>query len=116
MTIKSQLKIFAAVLAAAIVPTFISAETSLQSFVGTTCLVPIFHTDIMFPPEGGAIIKIGNQMYFVQNYRQECVSIPSNAQIIKTSSGTVTGTDVYNSTTQTGIVQRQATYSCFDPR
>jgi hypothetical protein len=39
---------------------------------GDPCLVPIYHTEFAFPPEGGEIAQIGNQMYFVRTYNPNC--------------------------------------------
>lgn len=36
------------------------------------CMVPIYHTDFAFPPEGGQIVQIGDQLYFVKNYLPGC--------------------------------------------
>jgi hypothetical protein len=79
-----------AVMAFATAPTILDAA-SLESIVGSTCLVPVIHTNFAFPPEGGKIVKIGEQMYFVQDYRPECANAGANGQLIK-GSGTVAGT------------------------
>lgn len=40
--------------------------------VNAGCRVPIYNTDFAFPPEGGQIIQIGDQMYFVRTYLPGC--------------------------------------------
>jgi hypothetical protein len=68
--------IFAAAVAA-IVPVFSSAESGVltnigNALAGEACRVPIYHTDFAFPPEGGQIIREGDQLYFVRNYLPGC--------------------------------------------
>lgn len=84
-------KIFVAALALLTVPMFSGAALA-ETIVGNTCLVPVFHTDFAFPPEGGKIVKIGSQMYFVTDYVPGCENAGSNGVVIKTSNGFVTGT------------------------
>ena len=85
-------KVFIAALAILAVPMFSNAVSTTESVVGNTCLVPIFHTNFPMPPEGGQIIKTGNQMYFVQTYLSGCENAGNIGTVIKTSSGTVPGT------------------------
>lgn len=96
----SKLKVLVAVLAMSVVPTFSGAD--LGAIVGNNCLVPIYHTNFPFPPEGGQIIKVGNSMYFVQNYRAECANAGSGGQVIKTASSTSTVSVVNPTPTNTG--------------
>ena len=85
----NKLAVLVTVLAFASVPMMTggstAVNTSVESVVGSTCLVPIFHTNFSFPPEGGKIVRIGNGLYFVQDYRPECADAGANGQLIKGS-------------------------------
>ncbi len=97
----NKLKVLVAVLAMSIVPTFSGAD--LGGIIGNNCLVPIYHTNFLFPPEGGQIIKKGNSMYFVQNYRAECANAGAGGVVIKTAGSSTSSVTVVNPTsTNTG--------------
>src|SRR5688572_454504 len=84
----------AVVLGFALAPTFLRAADTL---IGDSCLVPIIHTNFNFPQEGGKIVQMGEQMYFVQNYRPECANTGSQGTLIRGSpQGTVGGTSTTN--------------------
>ncbi len=70
----------------AVTPVFTNATDLGSSIIGNNCLVPVYHTDFAFPPEGGKIIRTGDQMYFVQDYRPECAGAGTNAQVIAQTS------------------------------
>ncbi len=96
-------------LAFVLVP-IIGGATTTESVVGSTCLVPIIHTDFAFPPEGGKIVKIGDQMYFVQSYRAECANAGANGILIKGSqSGTVAGINTSSPTVTNNNTQEVPT-------
>ena len=87
-------KVLVVALAFLAVPTLIGASTSsttnntINSLVGTPCLVQVFHTDFMFPPEGGEVVRFPNgQMFFVQNYVSGCENAGAGGTVIKSSSG-----------------------------
>jgi hypothetical protein len=87
-----------AIAAIGIVPTFTQAD--LGSLVGDTCLVPIFHTQFAFPPEGGQIIRgFDGQMYFVRTYLPGCANAGSSGTLI--SSGSTVNTFPSNQQTTT---------------
>lgn len=93
------MKIFALTVLAAwlVVPTFISANDGAlsRSIVGDLCLVPVFHTEFMFPPEGGQIIKTSDgSMYFVRTYAPGCANAGSIGTVITTHGIENTGTIV----------------------
>lgn len=80
-----------------VTPTFISASDRTEglftrSIVGDQCLVPIFHTNFAFPPEGGQIIETADgSMYFVRNYLPGCGSTGSIGTVVRTkTAGSVT--------------------------
>ncbi len=92
------LKIIAFTTAALLlVPMFSSAADLAQRSTadGELCLVPIFHTDFEFPPEGGQILQIGDQLYFNRVYLPGCENMSSLGTVLPghgvvfTSSGTV---------------------------
>jgi hypothetical protein len=88
----NKLKVFVVGLAFLAAPTMMGA-TSTDAVVGSTCLVPIYHTDFAFPAEGGKIVRIGDRMFFVQDYRAECADAGVNGEIIKGSqTSTIAGT------------------------
>lgn len=51
--------------------------------VGDSCLVPVYHTNFAFPPEGGKIVRIGNQMFFVKDYLPGCENAGAGGIIIR---------------------------------
>src|SRR3989344_1708599 len=48
-----------------------------------SCLVPVYNTAFAFPAEGGEIVRIGSQMYFVKNYLPECANAGNGGQVIR---------------------------------
>ena len=85
-------KILAAFLGLLAAPTFILAshDTSetfgsdvVEFFVGEPCLVPVYHTNFSFPPEGGQIIQKGDELFFHKNYLPGC-GMPSGAVVVTT--------------------------------
>ncbi|MBI4049436.1 MAG: DUF4430 domain-containing protein [Candidatus Doudnabacteria bacterium] len=50
--------------------------------IPSRCKVPVFHTNFAFPPEGGKIIKAGDQLYFIKN-AAGCENAGSNYSVIK---------------------------------
>lgn len=36
------------------------------------CAVRVYHTNFNFPAEGGQIVKIGSELFFIRSYRPEC--------------------------------------------
>lgn len=92
-------KLLAAVLGLAFAPAFISAEhTTGNSLVGTMCLVRVYHTNFAFPPEGGRIVQIGNEMYFWRTYLPECGHmLPANQPVVVTSYSGTNNNPVHNS-------------------
>ena len=53
------------------------------------CLVPIYHTNFAFPPEGGNITTIDGKLYFVKTYESGCsdtpLSTPANYSLLITN-------------------------------
>jgi hypothetical protein len=47
-------------------------QSVVEFFVGDPCRVPVYHTNFVFPPEGGEIVREGNQLYFVKTYLPGC--------------------------------------------
>lgn len=80
-------KIFAVVLGFVLAPAFITAQNAAgTSIVGSTCLVRVYHTNFRFPPEGGRIVQIGNEMFFWKTYLPECLGmLPENTPVMLTS-------------------------------
>ncbi|MBX4187324.1 MAG: hypothetical protein KW802_03680 [Candidatus Doudnabacteria bacterium] len=106
----NKLAILTMALAFVLAPTTIGADFG-DIVVGNTCLVPIIHTNFMFPPEGGKIVKIGDQMYFVQSYRPECANAGANGVLIKGSqNGVVAGSA--NAVPQENVTQTKS--NCLD--
>jgi hypothetical protein len=81
-------KILAIVLGFVLAPAFITAQNSAgTSLVGSTCLVRVYHTNFRFPPEGGRIVQIGDEMFFWKTYLPECLNmLPANTPVMVTSS------------------------------
>ncbi len=52
-------------------------------FIGNPCYVRVYHTDFAFPPEGGAIIQVGDELYFVPEYLPNCSSAASAGTVIR---------------------------------
>jgi hypothetical protein len=90
-------KILAIVFGFMLAPAFITAQnTAGTSIVGSTCLVRVYHTNFRFPPEGGRIVQIGNEMFFWKTYLPECLNmLPSNTPVLVTSA-TGVPRDPYN--------------------
>jgi hypothetical protein len=66
-----------------------STPGSLLNFLlGDPCLVPVYHTDFIFPAEGGAVIQQGNQLFFVPTYQPGCSSYLSRGTVVKTAGQT----------------------------
>jgi hypothetical protein len=85
-------KIIAVVFGFALAPAFIAAENSIgTSLVGTTCLVRVYHTNFAFPPQGGRIVQIGDEMFFWRTYLPECQGVLPASQpvVVTTHTGTV---------------------------
>jgi hypothetical protein len=80
-------KIFAVVLGFVLAPAFITAQNAAgTSIVGSTCLVRVYHTNFRFPPEGGRIVQIGDEMFFWKTYLPECLGmLPDNTPVMLTS-------------------------------
>lgn len=96
-------KIFAVVLGFVLAPAFITAQNSAgTSLVGSTCLVRVYHTNFRFPPEGGRIVQIGDDMFFWKTYLPECLGmLPANTPVMLTSH-TGVPRDPYNLNGTTG--------------
>jgi hypothetical protein len=87
-------KLFAVLLGFALAPAFIAAE---DSFVGSGCLVRVYHTQFAFPPEGGRIVQIGNELFFWRSYLPDCQNVlPGNQQVVVTASTGTTPAAVPN--------------------
>jgi hypothetical protein len=105
----NKLAFLAVVMGFALAPTFLRAADTL---IGNTCLIPIIHTNFRFPPEGGKIIQIGDQMYFVQSYRPECGNAGSEGTLIKGSpQGTVGGTSTTTTPSTSTTTTQTSCYS-----
>jgi hypothetical protein len=80
------------------------------------CLVPVFHTNFAFPPEGGKIVKIDGQLYFVKTYEKGCENAGSEGTPVvhandgQQSSPNQTTTSV-PSTTSTRSINLKITYN-----
>jgi hypothetical protein len=55
-----------------VIPPTGAGGSVLNFLIGDPCLVPIYHTNFIFPPEGGRIETIDGQLYFVQDYLEGC--------------------------------------------
>ncbi|HYC79623.1 MAG TPA: hypothetical protein VEC17_01195 [Candidatus Binatia bacterium] len=84
-------KIFAVVLGFILAPAFIHADFPGLSgafgtqLVGDPCAVRIYHTNFNFPPEGGRIIMVGQELYFIRTYRLECANTGSQYPTVASS-------------------------------
>jgi hypothetical protein len=47
------------------------------------CRVPVYHTNFLFPPQGGVIIDTGNGMFFVRTYLPGCENAADGYPVIK---------------------------------
>jgi hypothetical protein len=43
--------------------------------IPSDCRVRVFHTDFAFPPEGGKIVKVGDELYFIKTYLPGCGNV-----------------------------------------
>src|SRR3989344_5740069 len=99
------IKTLAVALAFALVPMYMGAST-INALGEDSCLVPVYNTTFAFPAEGGEIVRIGNQMYFVKNYLPECAGAASGGQVIRSSSsGAVAGNQSPGSGLPNGILE-----------
>ncbi|MBX4205248.1 MAG: hypothetical protein KW788_03655 [Candidatus Doudnabacteria bacterium] len=100
----------------AIFPKFTSAEngvlTNIGNFLaGEPCRVPIYHTEFAFPPEGGQIIRIGDQMYFVKTYLPGCENAAAGGAPVSTRTvNQFPQNDQIVSGTETTVVPRTTNY------
>jgi hypothetical protein len=73
-------KVLAVVFGFVLAPAFISAADggltgSFGSQVaGEPCAVRVYHTNFVFPNEGGKIIQVGPELYFVRTYIPGCAN------------------------------------------
>lgn len=75
--------------------TFVAPQTGTDStntgngiinfFLGDSCLVPVYHSDFNFPPEGGAVIQNGDRLYFVPTYLPGCADAVNAGTVVKTA-------------------------------
>lgn len=87
----------------------------LEFIQGNGCLVPVFHTDFVFPPEGGAIVKFGDKTYFVRTYFRGCENAGAGGVVIKSPTPTLpASTSAFVSGTNTTSTVNTET-SCFVP-
>lgn len=77
----TNVKILATVFGFLMAPAFITAQSTVgNTLVGTVCLVRVYHTNFNFPPQGGQIVTIGDEMFFWRNYLPECAGmVPGTA-------------------------------------
>ncbi|HTL39200.1 MAG TPA: DUF4430 domain-containing protein, partial [Methylomirabilota bacterium] len=88
---------------------------SISNFLlGDPCLVPIYHTDFAFPPEGGKIVKIDDHLYFVKTYQPGCANAGANGTVISTS-GNNTGNSSSNSGSATSLSSLFEIDNCLVP-
>ena len=59
----------------------------VEFFVGDECLSPVYHTDFAFPPEGGKVVRIGDDLFFVSTYIRGCENAGSNGVVVKSGPG-----------------------------
>ena len=59
--------------AASPTPTPVVGTTSSTSLIETDCIVPIYHTN--FPLNGGSVITVDGQLYYVKSYLPQCQDI-----------------------------------------
>jgi hypothetical protein len=86
MANKSVLIAVAGVLAFALTPAFINAQTAnAPAAVNPHCLVRVYHTNFNFPPEGGRIVQIGSEMFFWKNYLPQCANAASGMSQVVSS-------------------------------
>jgi hypothetical protein len=104
------IKVCAVVLGFALAPAFIGAEhTAGSTIVGSTCLVRVYHTNFSFPPQGGRVVQVGNDLYFWRTYLPECANaLPADQPVVVTShAGTTTNVNTVTGTGLTGIYGNQ---------
>lgn len=53
----------------------VNLKGRFDSFWGDPCAIKIYHVDINFPPEGGRIIQVGDELYFVRSYKPGCENV-----------------------------------------
>jgi|GEM_PF-2612119 len=93
-----------------------SASANTRPSLIGKCLVPVFHTNFAFPPEGGKIVKIDGQLYFVKTYEKGCENAGSEGTPVvhandgQQSSPNQTTTSV-PSTTSTRSINLKITYN-----
>src|SRR3989344_4025717 len=66
----------------------IAGSSIVNFFLGNSCLVPVYHTDFLFPPEGGVIIRSADQLYFVPTYLPECAQAATAGTVVKKAGDT----------------------------
>jgi hypothetical protein len=67
------------------VPVTSNQNSFINFFLGDPCLVPVYHTDFIFPSEGGAVIRINNDLFFVPTYLSGCSNYLSRGTVVKTA-------------------------------
>ncbi|OGE89053.1 MAG: hypothetical protein A3J07_00255 [Candidatus Doudnabacteria bacterium RIFCSPLOWO2_02_FULL_49_13] len=65
-----------------------AGSSIVNFFLGNSCLVPVYHTDFLFPPEGGVIIRSADQLYFVPTYLPECAQAATAGTVVKKAGDT----------------------------
>ncbi len=55
----------------------------INFFLGNSCLVPVYHTDFNFPPEGGVVIRNNDHLYFVPTYLPGCADAVQAGVVVK---------------------------------
>jgi hypothetical protein len=126
-------KVLAVVLGFVFAPAFIHADFPGLSgafgsqLAGDPCAVRIYHTNFNFPPQGGKIIMVGQELYFIKTYRLDCVNAGAQYSTVAASASSFNPLQVpYNNQsyyvnpslggTQTTVVQPTTTTTTVTPR
>ncbi len=67
-----------------------------RQVVGEPCMIRVYNTNFNFPPEGGQIVRIGNEMFFVRTYKPECAGAGANGRVVQTTSTAPSLASTYN--------------------
>lgn len=58
-----------------------------NQLVNSPCAIRVYHTNFRFPEEGGRIIQVGNEMFFVKIYQPGCENAGAGGVVLSESTG-----------------------------
>lgn len=95
-TLKTVTKVAAVVFGFALAPAFIAAEYTPNYYyplsgalppqlAGDPCAVRVYHTNFQFPSQGGKIVLVGDEMFFIKDYAPGCQNAGAGAPVLSAS-------------------------------